>query len=154
MFKRRTGVDLLHVPYKGSGPAVVDLVSGQVDVMFQGGGGTLAHIGSGKLRALAATSARRPPQTQELPTMKEAGIPNFEAVSWFGVFAPARTPQPIVERLNADIVELLRQPETRTRFAPLGIELTPSTAQGLGERVRRETPFWTQVIRDARIEAE
>jgi tripartite-type tricarboxylate transporter receptor subunit TctC len=154
MFKKRTGVDILHVPYKGSGPAVVDLVSGQIDMMFQGGGGTLGHMQSGKLRALAATSARRPAQTQDLPTMKEAGIANFEAVSWFGIFAPAKLPRPILERLNAETVDFLKNPETRTRFAALGIELTPTTPEGLGERIRKEAPFWTKVIRDAGVEAD
>ena len=154
MFKARAKVDLLHVPYKASGPAVLDLVSGRIDMMFQGGGGTLAHIRSGKLRALAATSATRPEETQKLPTMMEAGVPDFDASSWFALFGPAELPRPIVDRLNREVGELLRAPETRKKLAPLGINLAPGTPEGLGERIRKDSPFWTRVIRDARIEPE
>jgi len=154
MFKARAKVDLLHVPYKGSGAAVLDLVSGRIDIMFQGGGGTLAHIRSGKLRALAATSATRPEETQNLPTMMEAGVPDFDASSWFGLVGPAELPRPIVDRLNRELGELLRAPETRKKLAPLGINLAPSTPEGFGERIRKDFPFWTRVIRDARIEPE
>ena len=154
MFKARAKVDLLHVPYKGSGAAVLDLVSGRIDIMFQGGGGTLAHIRSGKLRALAATSATRPEETQNLPTMMEAGVPDFDASSWFGLVGPAELPRPIVDRLNREVGELLRAPETRKKLAPLGINLAPGTPEGLGERIRKDAPFWTRVIRDARIEPE
>ena len=154
MFKARAKVDLLHVPYKASGPAVLDLVSGRIDMMFQGGGGTLAHIRSGKLRALAATSATRPEETQKLPTMMEAGVPDFDASSWFALFGPAELPRPIVDRLNREVGELLRAPETRKKLAPLGINLAPGTPEGLGERIRKDAPFWTRVIRDARIEPE
>jgi tripartite-type tricarboxylate transporter receptor subunit TctC len=154
LFKQRTQVDLLHVPYKGSGPAFTDVLGGQVDLMFQGGGGTLAAMRSGKVRALAATSAKRPAETQNLPTMAEAGVQNFQAVSWFGIFGPAQLPRVIVDRVNHETVEFLKLPQTRTKFAPLGVELVPTTPEGLAERIRRETPFWAAVIRDARIEPE
>jgi tripartite-type tricarboxylate transporter receptor subunit TctC len=154
MFKSRAKLELLHVPYKGSGPAVVDLVAGRIDLMFQGGGGTLSHMRSGKLRALAATSGKRPEQTQSLPTMIESGFGDFNAVSWFGVFAPAGTPRPIIDRLNREIGDFMKSPETRNKFTTLGIEVIPSTPEGLTERIRREGPFWTKVIRDAGIQPE
>ena len=154
MFKARAKLDLLHVPYKASGPAEVDLVAGRIDLMFQGGGGTLSHMRSGKLRGLATTSAKRAGQAQSLPTMIEAGFNDFDAVSWFGVFAPASVPRPIVERLNREIGDFMKSPETRNKFAPLGIEVTLSTPEGLAERIRKEGPFWTKVIRDAGIQPE
>jgi tripartite-type tricarboxylate transporter receptor subunit TctC len=154
MFKTRVKVDLLHVPYKSSSAAVLDIVSGRVDMMFQGGGGTLAHIRSGKLRALAATSATRPEETQNLPTMMEAGVPNFEGSPWFAVFGPAGLPRPIVDRLNREVGELMRAPETRKKLAPLGIKLIPGTPEELSEHIRKDGSYWTKVIRDARIEPE
>ena len=146
---------LLHVPYKSSGAAVIDLVSGRIDMMFQGGGGTLAHIRSGKLRALGTTSPIRPEGLQNIPPMTKTGVPDFDVPSsWFGISGPADLPRAIVERLNRDIGELLRAPETREKLAPLGINLAPGTAEAMGERIRRDHAFWSRVIRDARIEPE
>ncbi len=154
MFKARAKVDLLHIPYKSSGAAVLDLVSGRIDMMFQGGGGTLAHMRSGKLRALAATSTTRPEETKYLQTMVELGVPDFDVSPWFALFGPAGFPRPIVDRLNREVGDMLRAPETRKKLAPLGITLSPSTPEGLGERISREYPFWTRVIREAGIVAE
>ncbi|MSQ70173.1 MAG: tripartite tricarboxylate transporter substrate binding protein [Betaproteobacteria bacterium] len=154
MFKARANLDLLHVPYKASGPAEVDLVAGRIDLMFQGGGGTLNHLRSGKLRGLAATSANRAAQAPSLPTMIESGFGDFNAVSWFGIFAPAGVPRPIIERLNREIGDYMKSPEARSRFAPQGIEVVHTTPEGLTERIRREGPFWTRVIRDAGIQPE
>jgi tripartite-type tricarboxylate transporter receptor subunit TctC len=154
LFKSRAKVNILHIPYKSSGPAVLDLVSGRVDMMFQGGGGTIASIRSGKLRSLAVTSAKRHDELPNLPTMMEAGIPDFDVSTWFALFGPADLPKPIIDRLNRETGEFLRNPEMRKKFLALGITLSPSTPEGLDERVRQEFPFWTKVVRDARIEPE
>jgi tripartite-type tricarboxylate transporter receptor subunit TctC len=154
MLQSQAKVDLVHVPYKGSGPATVDVVSGQVSMMFQGAASALPHVRSGKLVALASTGRVRTAPTPNLPTMIEAGLPDYEMTSWFGLFMPAGVPRPIIDKLNREVVELLRAPATREKYAPFGIELAPSTPDELGAQMRKDIPFWTRLIRDAGIEPE
>jgi tripartite-type tricarboxylate transporter receptor subunit TctC len=154
MLKVRAKVDIMHVPYKTSPQATLDLVAGRVDMMIQGGQTTLGHIRSGKLRGLAVTSATRHEEILSVPTMMEAGMADFVASSWFALIAPAGLSKPIVDRLNREVGELLRAPEARQKLAALGVNVIPSTPGAVGERVRKDFPLWTGVVREAGIEAE
>jgi tripartite-type tricarboxylate transporter receptor subunit TctC len=153
-FKSWMALDILHVPYKGIGPAMTDLLSGQVDMVFGAGLIYLPHVASGKLRMLATTAAKRTEAMPNLPTMSESGLPGFEVASWFGLVAPAGVPRPIIERLNREVGNMLRASATREKFADGGIEITPSTPEELGERIRSDLPVWTKILHDAGIQAE
>jgi tripartite-type tricarboxylate transporter receptor subunit TctC len=154
MFRTQAKVDILHVPYKGSSPAMTDLLGGQVDMMFEGGVSSLPHVRSGKLRALATTGRKRTEAMSDLPTMIEAGVPDFDITVWFGLVGPAKTPRPILERLNREVGEILRTPALKEKFAAAGIEITPSTPEELGERIRSDLPYWRKVMREAGIQPE
>ena len=153
-FKTLAGIDLLHVPYKGSGSATADLMSGQVHLMFEGGVSGLPPVRTGKLKALAVTTITRSLSMPNLPTMIEAGVPGYELSTWFGFAVPAGTPRPIIERLNAEIQAMLRSPLTEQRFASAGIELLPSTPEEMLARVSAEIPKYAKIMRQAGIEAE
>jgi tripartite-type tricarboxylate transporter receptor subunit TctC len=154
MFRTQAKVDILHVPYKGSSPAMTDLLGGQVDMMFEGGVSSLPHVRSGKLRALATTGRKRTEAMPQLPTMIEAGVPDFDITVWFGLVGPGKTPRPIIDRLNREVGEILRTPALKEKFAAAGIEITPSTPEELGERIRADLPYWRKVMRDAGIQPE
>jgi len=155
LFKTMAGVDMVHVPYKGSAPALVDLVSGQVQVMFDNLPSSLGQINAGKLRAIAVTSAQRSPALPDLPTIAESGLPGFEATSWFGVLAPAGTPPAIVNRLNAEINKWLQSPDGKEKLLAQGALIEPRgesvTAGGSPEQfaafIRAETEKWAKVIK-------
>jgi len=151
IFKSNAGLDIVHVPYKGSGPAMTDIVSGQVHLMFQGGGSALPYVRSGKLRGLASTTAARTEATPNMPTMMESGVPDFDVASWFGLFTAAGTPKSVIERLNLDVSDLLRSQQTRQKFALFGVDITPGSAEELAERIRKDIPFWKQFIRQVGI---
>jgi tripartite-type tricarboxylate transporter receptor subunit TctC len=154
LFKAMAGVDLVHVPYKGAGPALTDLIAGQVQIMFATSASAIPFIKAGKLRALAVTSARRSASVPELPTVSETGLPGFEAITWHGVVVPAGTPAALVERLNRDIVAVLRMPDLRERLAVLGAEVLPGSPAEFADYIAAEIPKWAKVVRDsgARIE--
>jgi len=154
LFKTMAGVDLVHVPYKGAQPALTDVIAGQVQVMFATSASVIPFIKAGKLRALAVTTARRSASVPDLPTVSEAGVPGFEAISWHGVVVPAATPAPLVERLNRDIVGALAQPDLRERLAALGAEVHAGTPREFADYIASEIPKWSKVVRDsgARIE--
>jgi tripartite-type tricarboxylate transporter receptor subunit TctC len=154
MLRARAKVDIVHVPYKGSSPAMTDLLGGQVDMMFEGGVSSLPHVRSGKLRALATTGRRRADAMPELPTMAEAGVADFEFTVWFALVAPAATPRPIIERLNREVGEVLRTRGLKEKFAPAGIDIAPSTPEELGERIRADFPYYGKLMRDAGIQPE
>jgi tripartite-type tricarboxylate transporter receptor subunit TctC len=154
MFRTRAKVDILHVPYKGSSPAMTDLLGGQVDMMFEGGVSSLPHVRSGKLRALATTGRKRTEAMPTLPTMSEAGVPDFDITVWFGLVGPANLPRPIIERLNREVGDILRTPAMQEKFAAAGIEITPSSPEELAERIRADLPYWRNVMRDAGIQPE
>jgi len=154
MLRARAKVDIVHVPYKGSSPAMTDLLGGQVDMMFEGGVSSLPHVRSGKLRALATTGRRRADAMPELPTMAEAGVADFEFTVWFALVAPAATPRPIIERLNREVGEVLRTRALKEKFAPAGIDIAPSTPEELGERIRADFPYYGKLMRDAGIQPE
>ena len=154
LFKNRTGIDVVHVPYKGSGAAMGDLLAGRIHVMFEGPVSTLPHIRSGKLRALASLGPQRTAAMPEVPTVSESGVPGFAILTWFGLSVPAGVPRPIIERLNREIGDLLRSPSARDKFAASNIELLPSTPEEMEERVRSEIPLFRKLMRDAGIEPE
>jgi tripartite-type tricarboxylate transporter receptor subunit TctC len=147
LFKMVAGVDIVHVPYKGTGPALADTISGNVQMQFGSIIAALPHVKAGKLRALAVTVPRRVPALPQVPTMAEAGYPAVETTVWTGVLVPAKTPQPIVQRLNTEIVAVLKDPDLRTRFAAQGAEAVGSTSAEFGAHIRREIEKWGKVVR-------
>jgi tripartite-type tricarboxylate transporter receptor subunit TctC len=151
-FRSVAGVDMVHVPYKGSPPAVTDLLGGQISVMFETGPLTVPHVKTGKLRALAVASAQRSSALPELVTIAESGYPGFEAVGWAGLLAPAGTPREIVTRINAEMVRSLAMPELKERFVAMGAELVSSTPEEFDAYIRSETAKWGKVIKDVGIQ--
>jgi tripartite-type tricarboxylate transporter receptor subunit TctC len=153
LFNRMAGTGMIHVPYRGAGPALIDLVPGRVDVMFNNIGAVLPLIQAGKLRALAVTTAKRTPALPDLPPIAESGLPGFDVSSWYAIFAPARTPAEIVRKANADIVFALAHPATRARLDQLGVVVIGSTPEGLAAHLRSEMDKWGPIIREAGIKA-
>jgi tripartite-type tricarboxylate transporter receptor subunit TctC len=151
MFRAATGLELVHVPYKGSGPARTDLIAGHVQMLFDNMGSSLPAVQAGQLRALAVTGPVRSPAAPELPTMIEAGFPDFVIDGWYALFAPAGTPRDIVDRWHADSVRILRSPAVSARIAALGVEVVASTPQALARRMVADTRRYEKVIRDAGI---
>jgi tripartite-type tricarboxylate transporter receptor subunit TctC len=154
LFKLKTGVDMVHIPYKGGGPAVTDAIGGQVPVLFVSMPAAWQHVKSGRLRALAVTSDKRSVVAPELPTLAEAGVPDCVVNSWYGAFAPAKMPAPIVQRLNAALVKVLQMPEVRDKLLAQGAEAAPSTTAELDGVVKDELRKWEMVIREAKIRPE
>lgn len=148
------GIDMVHVPYKGSGQAISDLVGGHIKVMISGMASTLPHVKSGKLRGIATTGARRTPATPDLPTIAESGFPGFEATSWFGVLAPAGTPRPVVARLNKDIIRALQDPAVAKRLADVGFEITTGTPEQFAAYIQAEIKKWAKVVKASGAKAE
>lgn len=154
LFKAKIGADMLHIPYKGSGPAMTDLVGGQVLTMCETVPAAIGMIKGGKLRALAVTTAQRISMLPDVPTAAEAGLPGIEVTSLFGVLVPAGTPKPIVERLNADIQKVLAMPETQEQMLQQGAYVLKSTPEQASARVREEIAQWAKVIREAHITSD
>ncbi|MGE0875346.1 MAG: tripartite tricarboxylate transporter substrate binding protein [Burkholderiales bacterium] len=151
LFKSMARVEIVHVPYKGSAPALVDLLGGQVRLMFDLLPSSLAHIQSGKLKAFAVTTATRSTLLPNVPTMVEAGLKGYDVSSWFGVFAPSGTPKGIVEKLNAEIVRVLRTKSMRDQMLTQGAEPTPTSTKDFGAVVRRDLGTWAKVVKDLGI---
>ena len=154
LFKQMTGVDMVHVPYRGSAPAVNDLIAGQVDVMFDNLPASIQHIRAGSLRPLAVTSAQRSPALPDVPTVAESGVPGYEASSWFALYAPAKTPKEIVERLNAEVRKALEDPDMHKRFADLGGDIRPMSPAELGAFQKAELEKWAKVVKLSGAKAE
>ena len=152
MFKTMAGVSWVDVPYKGSGPAINDLMSGQVNLMFDQLPSSLPQVQGGRLKAVAVTSRQRTSVAPEIPTIAESGLPSFEATSWWGVFAPPNTPPEIVAKLNAAIREALADPKLRATFADMGLEVWQSTPEELAKLLLDERAKWQKVIADNHIE--
>ncbi|WPH21292.1 tripartite tricarboxylate transporter substrate binding protein [Variovorax paradoxus] len=146
MLKSEAGVDIAHVPYKGSAPAVSDLLAGQVQMMVDGLPSALPHVKAGKLRAIALTSLRRAPSLPELPTIAET-YPGFYADAWSGLFAPRGTPQPVVDKLSAEVERILKLPEVREKLMALGAEPVGSTQAEFTAHVKREIEKWAKVVK-------
>jgi tripartite-type tricarboxylate transporter receptor subunit TctC len=147
LLNQLAGIRMVHVAYKGSGQAVTDLLGGHIQLMFSGFSSTLLHIKSGKLRAIAQTGAKRSPALPDVPTIAESGFPRFEATAWYGVHAPAKTPKPIVSRLNAEFVTALRMADVKERLASLGFEIAASTPEQYGAYIRSEITKWAKVVK-------
>jgi tripartite-type tricarboxylate transporter receptor subunit TctC len=152
--KHEARLDLVHVPYKGTGNAMADLLAGQVVLMFDQPVSSLPHVQAGKLRVLGITSARRFPTLAEFPTVAEQGLPGFEAISWAGVCAPGPTPRAIVERIQAEVAKVLTVAAIRDRLLRDGIEPVGSTPDEFLAHTRREAEKWRKVIRDANVKVE
>ncbi|MEC3766218.1 MULTISPECIES: tripartite tricarboxylate transporter substrate binding protein [Cupriavidus] len=153
-FQSTTGVKLLHVPYKGSGPLTTDLLGGQVSMSFDTLTTVLPHIKGGKLKALAVTTAKRSTALPEVPTMEEAGLKGFDIGTWFGVLAPAATPKPVLMRLNAEIVKIVNSPDFRQRMLAAGAEPMSSTPEAFARRIHDETDKFAVLVRDGKVTIE
>ena len=145
LFNAMAGVRMVHIPYKGSPPAVTDLLAGEVALMFSPSSTVLPHVKTGRLRALAVTTASRLPSLPELPTVAESGLKGYETITWFGFVAPAKTPPAVVTRLNAEIVKVLALPEVRNQFAIQGIETLGGTPEHFASYIRDEIAKWAKV---------
>ena len=154
LFKSMAGVEMLHVPYKGTGQAVTDLVGGQIDVMFSPAETVMQHVQAGRLKALAVTSARRFAALPTLPTVAEAGVPGYEAVGWFGLFAPVATPKNIVSKLSSDAGAVLSDAEVKQKMLAAGAEPSPMTPEQFGKFVRAEMDKWTRLMKERGINPE
>lgn len=154
LFRMMAGVKLTHVPYKGDTPAMTDIIAGQVAIMFPTAIAATPHVKSGKLRALAATSAKRIASMPDLPTVAESGIAGFEAVSWGGVMAPAGTPKDIVAKLHAEITRILGLPDVRERLSGLGAEIVASTPAEFAAYLKSEIDKWSKVARAANVKLD
>ena len=149
LFKSMAKVDMQHVPYKGSAPAVTDLLGNQIGIMFDNMPSAIQHVRSGKLRPIAVTTAKRSPELPDVPTIAEAGVPGYEATSWFGMFAPAGTPAPIITQLNKALVKVLAQPETRKKINEQGAETAGETPEQFAAFIQQESVKWGKVVKES-----
>jgi tripartite-type tricarboxylate transporter receptor subunit TctC len=154
LFSAMTGTRMVHVPYKGAVPALTDLLAGQLHFMFGNMASALPHVRSGKLRALAVTSAKRSASAPELPTIAETGLPGYEATAWFALFAPARTPAAIVSKLNNEVNALFNLPDVKERMLGLGADALPMTPRELGAHVESEIVKWGRLIKASGAKAD
>jgi tripartite-type tricarboxylate transporter receptor subunit TctC len=154
LFASMAGVDLAHVPYRGTGPGVNDLLGGQVQLAIFGIPPVLPHIKSGKLRALGVSGKRRSAELPEVPTIDEAGVPGYEVSLWYGLLAPAGTPPAIVARLSSEVAKIVRVPDMREKLAAQGAEPGGGTPEDYAAVIRADSVLWTRVIREAGIKAE
>ena len=151
LFKAMAGLDMVHIPYKGSAPAIQDVMAGQVPMMFDTTVVAAPHIKSGNVRALAVTSTKRVKGMETIPTLSEAGVPGYQLVSWQGIFAPAGTPKDIVVRLNAELVKIIALPDIRERLDSLGVDPVANTSEEFSAFQKAEIAKWAKVIKDANI---
>ncbi len=154
LLKLRSGVDVLHVPYRGGGPAIVDLIAGRVDLMLASPLEVVSQIRAGQLTPIAAASARRIPLWPDLPTLQEAGVPEMDVNGWFGCVAPAATPEPVLEQLNAAFRAALEEPEVRARLADIGADPAPGPRAAFAEWLTKERARWSETVRSAAIRIE
>jgi tripartite-type tricarboxylate transporter receptor subunit TctC len=154
LFKAMAGVDMVHVPYKGAQPALTDVISGQVQLMFATSASVVPYVKAGRLRALAVTTAQRSALMPELPTMSESGVPGFEATTWHGVVVPVATPLDLVQFLNEEINFALKQNDIRERLIALGAEVAAGTPKEFADYIAREIPKWARVVKDSGARAE
>ncbi|OFZ88393.1 MAG: hypothetical protein A3F74_19815 [Betaproteobacteria bacterium RIFCSPLOWO2_12_FULL_62_58] len=154
MLKAMAGINIVHVPYKGGAASITDLIAGQVQLVISSAPSVVPHVRSGRLRALAIGSAKRSPALPEVPTVAESGLPGYEYTTWYGIFAPAKTPEAIVKKMNAEIVRMLADPQMTQRFQSQGGDPASSTPAQLTAYMREEMARWTRVIKTAGIRIE
>src|SRR4051812_8608973 len=154
LFKTMTKTFVTHIPYKGSAPAVTDLISGEVQVMFDNTPNVLPHVRSGKLKALAVSSKARSSQAPEVPSVDESGVPGYDVSVWFGVLTVAGTPREIVQRLNADMVRILNSTEVKERFGKAGVDVVAGTPEHFAQFLKSEVARWAKVVQEANIKAD
>jgi tripartite-type tricarboxylate transporter receptor subunit TctC len=153
LLKSMTGIEMTHIPYKGSPPALVDVLAGRVPLMSSTMPPALPHIKSGKVRAIAVTSAKRSPVVPEVPTVAESGVPGYEAIAWQGLVAPAGTPNAVISRINAEFVKALKQPDINAKLNDQGFETVASTPEWFAQYIRSEIAKWSKVIKAAGIKS-
>ena len=151
MFKFMTKVEMTHIPYKGSGPAIVDLIGGQIPFAFESMIPVLPHVKGGKLHGLAVTSAARSPVLPEIATVAEGGVPGFESIAWYGVVAPAGTPKEIVAKLNGEMVRIANMPDIKQRLMEMGSPPVAGTPDQFGALIKSEIPKWAKVVKQANV---
>lgn len=154
LFKLRTGADIVHIPYKGSGPATADAVSGQVQVTFASVASVLRFVQAGRLRALAVTSAERSPQLADVPTMAEAGVPDVQLTSWYGLLAPAGTPAEILRKISADLAAVMASPTLARGFSTQGLDMVQSSPAEFAQFIREEAAKFARIAKAAHIQQE
>lgn len=154
VLNRMAKIETVHVPYKGIGPAVADLLGGQIQLLLSGIPNVMPQVKSGRLRPLAVSTARRSPFLPDVPTMAESGVPGYAVTLWWGLFAPGGTPRPIITRLNTEVARILESAEMRERLAAEGAEPTPMTPEAFARIVREEIEFWRRIAREAGVKAE
>ncbi|MEN9538022.1 MAG: hypothetical protein RLZZ126_257 [Pseudomonadota bacterium] len=154
LFEALVGVHMVHIPYRGSAPAVVDLIGGQIQAIFDTAPSALPHIKGGKVRPLAVTGTQRLPDLPQVPTFAESGLPQFDAPAWYGLIAPAKTPAAIVNYLNAQIQDILKEPATQQRLGQLGVVPTPGSAEAFAAFVKKESDRWSSVVKQAQVSVE
>jgi tripartite-type tricarboxylate transporter receptor subunit TctC len=154
LFKRQAGIDLAHIPYKGSGPGMNDLLGGRVMLTMDSVLQALPHIKAGKLKALAVLGPKRIAALSDVPTVAEQGLPGYSLTNWFGLLAPAATPSEIVLKVNSDVVKILREDEVRRRISEMGADVVGNTPEEFGAAMRAESAQWADIIRSANIKAE
>jgi len=154
LFNLQAGTRITHVPYKGGGPAMIDLLGGNIQLIFATAASAVGHIKSGKIRALAVTTAKRAPLVPDLPTIAETGLKGFEANNWYGVVVPGKTPRPIIDRLNKDIATALMMPDVKELLFKQGLDVAPDSPEAFGAYIKSETVKWAKVIKSAGLKAE
>ena len=154
LFKTMTGTDITHIPYKGSAPAVTDLIGERVDVMFNLIPNVMEQVKAGRLKVLGISGDQRSALAPDIPTIAEGGVPGFAFSVWIGVLAPAGTPKPIIDRLHTEIVKIVTSPEVKERFAQQGVEVAPQTPEQLNTFLRSEVVRWGKVVKDSNIKAD
>ena len=154
LFMKMTGTKMQHIPYKGSAPAVTALMAGEIDALFDNVPNVVQHIKAGKMRALGVSGVQRAALLPDVPTVAEAGVPGYEVTVWFGMMVPAGTPKPVVDKLNRDLVHVLKEPDVVQKFRNQGVEVVASTPEEFAALVHREIPKWTTLIKEANIRIE
>lgn len=154
LFKIMTKIDIVHVPYKGTGPAMIDLIGGQIQMMFAGTLSSVAPVKAGRIRALAVTSLKRRPESPDLPTVAETIAPGYEASEWFGVVAPGRMPKPLLARIHSEVVRAIHHPETRQRLLADGMDVLSGTPEQFGQVIKDDLAKWRRVVKETKITAD
>jgi tripartite-type tricarboxylate transporter receptor subunit TctC len=154
LFRMMAGIKMVHVPFKGGGPAMIDVISGNSQISIGSLIQTLPHIRSGRLKALGTGGAKRVPALPDVPTIAESGLPGYEANNWWGVLAPAGTPAAVIQKLNGELTAIIGSPETQKRFSSEGAEAVGMTSDAFGKFIASEMTKWSKVVKEAGIRAE